>query len=128
MKRVASAAAIAALVVSALGFGANVAQATKIVPIQGKYSKIKLDGICAANGGQSYGAATGGYGCTKGPNTVECSKEGDCKGYIGLEAAPTGLTNVKPGEVLQMSRQPVKPGVTTGAAGKLPAAEATVAP
>ena len=61
--------------------------AAKIVEIQGKYSKIKLDGICAANGGNSYGTADTAYGCTKGNVSVECQKDGSCKGYVFMQAA-----------------------------------------
>ena len=70
-------AAIAALSLPILAVTAGDAAATKIVEIQGKYSKIKLDGICAANGGSSYGTAGGSYGCTKGSNTVECQARHD---------------------------------------------------
>ena len=84
MKSIAVAAATAAptLLIASDSF------ATEIVQIQGKYSKLKLDGICAANGGTSYGS-TSAYGCTKGKNTVECDGKGNCTGYIGLQV-PTG--------------------------------------
>ena len=65
---------------------------------------MKLDGICAANGGTSYGN-TSAYGCTKGKNTVECDGKGNCTGYIGLQV-PTGgkdQTGIA-GAVLQFSQ------------------------
>ena len=110
-------AAIAALSLPILAVTAGDAAATKIVEIQGKYSKIKLDGICAANGGSSYGTASGSYGCTKGSNTVECHNDGSCKGYIGIQAAPAGSRASSPDAVLQQAEQPTKRGTVSGASG-----------
>jgi len=91
MRTIASVGAITALTLSVLAFTMSDALAqTTIVPISGKYSKLKLDGICAREGGTSYGSAeSGGYDCTKGKNTVECDHGGNCTGYIGFEV-PTG--------------------------------------
>ena len=83
-------ATVAALTLSTLAVTAGDAFATKITPLQGKYSKIKLDGICAREGGQSYGTADTAYGCTKGNNTVECNKDGTCTGYNFSRMAPGG--------------------------------------
>jgi hypothetical protein len=103
MKAIAFAATTAALAVCALAFTASDVFATEIVPIQGKYSKVKLDGICSAVGGASYGN-TSAYGCTKGKNTVECDGKGNCTGYIGMQVQPSGKTETGiPGAVLQFS-------------------------
>jgi hypothetical protein len=111
-------AAIAVLGLSAFAFTAGDAFATKIVEIKGKYSKIKLDGICAANGGSSYGSAEGSYGCTKGNVSVECHNDGSCKGYVDLVASPGGSRVwSSPEAVLQQSETPAKRGTTTGATG-----------
>ena len=83
-------AAVTAAGLSTLVLTASDALATRITPIQGKYSKIKLDGICAKEGGSSYGTADTAYGCTKGNNTVECNKDGSCTGYTWLKAGPGG--------------------------------------
>jgi hypothetical protein len=105
MNSIASPATIAALTLCALAFTASgTSAATEIVPIQGKYSKLKLDGICAAVGGQSYGS-TSAYGCAKGKNTVECDGKGTCTGYIGLQVQPGAKdTTGVPGAVLQFSQ------------------------
>lgn len=108
-------AAIAALSLSTLALTAGDAAATKIVEIQGKYSKIKLDGICAANGGNSYGTASGSYGCTKGSNTVECHNDGSCKGYIGIQMPRRNPVAGDPAIVLQQSDAPQMRGTTNGA-------------
>ena len=108
-------AAIAALSLSMLALTAGDAAATQIVEIKGKYSKIKLDGICAANGGNSYGTASGSYGCTKGSNTVECHNDGSCKGYIGKRMPKRNPLAGDPATVLQQSLAPA--GTTNGAAG-----------
>jgi hypothetical protein len=97
VKQITVAAVISALALGALTLVPCDAFASKIVEIAGKYSKIKLDGICSANGGASYGSATTGYGCTKGSNTVECDKSGSCKGYVSEKAA---RRNVGIGDVL----------------------------
>jgi hypothetical protein len=103
MRLLGFAATIAALTVCALAFTASDAFAAEVVPIQGKYSKVKLDGICAANGGQSYGN-TSAYGCTKGKNTVECDGKGNCTGYIGLQVQTGKDTTGILGAVLQFSQ------------------------
>ena len=111
-------AAIAALSLSILAVTTGDAAAAKIVEIQGKYSKIKLDGICAANGGNSYGTAGGTYGCSKGNVSVECQNDGSCKGYIVMQAASHGgRVMIGPDAVLQQAEQPPKRGTTSGAAG-----------
>ena len=110
-------AAIAVLSLSTFAFTAGDAFAAKIVEIQGKYSKIKLDGICAANGGNSYGTAGGTYGCSKGNVSVECQNDGSCKGYIFMQAAQRGMIAADPASVLQQSEAPTKQRTTTGATG-----------
>lgn len=110
-------AAIAALSLSILAVTAVPAFAAKIVEIQGKYSKIKLDGICAANGGNSYGTADTAYGCSKGNVTVECQKDGSCKGYIFMQAAQRNTIMGNPASVLQQSEAPTTRGTMNGAAG-----------
>ncbi len=110
-------AAIAALSLSTLAVTAAPAFAAKIVEIQGKYSKIKLDGICAANGGNSYGTADGTYGCSKGNVTVECQKDGSCKGYIFMQSAQRNTIAGNPASVLQQSEAPTARGTMNGAAG-----------
>jgi hypothetical protein len=109
-------AAIAALSLSTL-MTATPAFAVKVVEIQGKYSKIKLDGICSANGGNSYGTADTAYGCTKGNVSVECQKDGSCKGYVFMQAAQRNTIGGNPGSVLQQSEAPTKQGTMNGAAG-----------
>ena len=99
-------AAIAALSLSTLALTAGDAAAAKIVEIQGKYSKIKLDGICAANGGNSYGSADTAYGCSKGNVTVECQKDGSCKGYVFMQSAQRNTIAGNPASVLQQSEAP----------------------
>lgn len=100
-------AAVAALGLSTVAFTADTASAAKIIPIQGKYSKIKLDGICAANGGSSYGTADTAYGCSKGNVTVECGKDGSCKGYVFMQAAGSGMNTAhNPQAVLQQWQAP----------------------
>jgi hypothetical protein len=81
-------AAVAALTLSTLAATIGDALAAKVVILEGRYTKLKLDGICAANGGNSYGSAGGTYGCSKGNNSVECQNDGRCKGYLGFTAAP----------------------------------------
>ena len=110
-------AVVAALSLSTLAVIAAPAFAAKIVEIQGKYSKIKLDGICAANGGNSYGTAGGTYGCSKGNVTVECNKDGSCKGFIFMQSAQRNTIAGNPASVLQQSEAPTKPGTMNGAAG-----------
>ena len=110
-------AAIAALSLSMFAIAVAPAVAAKVVEIQGKYSKIKLDGICAANGGNSYGTADTAYGCSKGNVTVECQKDGSCKGYIFMKAASGGNHMVNPGAVLQQSDSPQMRGTKSGASG-----------
>jgi hypothetical protein len=111
-------AAIAALSLSTLAFTAGDAFAAKIIPIQGKYSKIKLDGICAANGGSSYGTADTAYGCSKGNVTVECGKDGSCKGYVFMQAAGTGMNTAhNPQAVLQQWQTPTNQGTTNNTIG-----------
>ena len=111
-------AVVAALNLSTLAVTAAPAFAAKIVEIQGKYTKIKLDGICAANGGNSYGTAGGTYGCTKGNVSVECQNDGSCKGYIFMQAASHGgRASGSPDAVLQQSEAPTARGTIGGAAG-----------
>ena len=110
-------AVVAALSLSALAVTAAPAFAAKIVEIQGKYSKIKLDGICSANGGNSYGTADTAYGCSKGNVTVECNKDGSCKGFIFMQSAQRNTIAGNPASVLQQSEAPTKPGTMNGAAG-----------
>lgn len=110
-------ATIAGLSLSILTVTAAPAFAAKIVEIQGKYSKIKLDGICAANGGNSYGTAGGTYGCTKGNVSVECQNDGSCKGYIFMQAAQRNTIAGNPASVLQQSEAPTNRGTMNGAAG-----------
>jgi hypothetical protein len=118
MKTFSFVAAIVALGLSALVVTAGDAAAAKIVEIQGKYTKIKLDGICAANGGNSYGTAGGTYGCTKGNVSVECQNDGSCKGYIFMQAASHGSRAAgTPDAVLQQSEAPTARGTMGGAAG-----------
>ena len=111
-------AAIAALSLSTLALTAGEAAATKVIEIQGKYSKIKLDGICSANGGSSYGTADTAYGCSKGNVTVECQKDGSCKGYIFMKAASGENHMVSPGAVLQQSDAQMR-GTTNAVGGTL---------
>ena len=92
---------LTAVVFNLAAFTASDVFAAEIVPIQAKYSKLKLDGICASVGGKSYGN-TSAYGCTKGKNTVECDGKGSCTGYIGLQAQPGRETGV-PGAVLEFT-------------------------
>jgi len=117
MKTLSFVAAIVALGLSTLVVTADHALAAKIVEIQGKYTKIKLDGICAANGGNSYGTAGGTYGCTKGNVSVECQNDGSCKGYIFMQSAQRNTIAGNPASVLQQSEAPVKRGTINGAAG-----------
>ena len=87
--------AVAALSFATVALATGAAAETKIVNISKKYSKLGLEAICTREGGSSYGVTGGSYGCTKGNNTVECQKDGTCKGYIsGLYApASTGGSN-----------------------------------
>jgi hypothetical protein len=110
-------AAIVALGLSILVVTAGDAVAAKIVEIQGKYTKIKLDGICAANGGNSYGTAGGTYGCTKGNVSVECQNDGSCKGYVFMQSAQRNTIAGNPASVLQQSEAPVKRDTIGGAGG-----------
>jgi hypothetical protein len=112
-------AAIAALSLSTLALTAGEAAATKVIEIQGKYSKIKLDGICSANGGNSYGTADTAYGCSKGNVTVECQKDGSCKGYVFFKAASGGNHMVSPSAVLQQSDAPQMRGTANAVGGTL---------
>ena len=113
MKTCSFIAAIAALSLSTLAVTAAPAFAAKVVEIQGKYSKIKLDGICAANGGNSYGTAGGTYGCTKGNVSVECQNDGSCKGYVFFQTSGKGRTPGNPASVLQQSEAPQTSGGTS---------------
>jgi len=110
-------AVVAALSLSILAVTAAPALAAKIVEIQGKYTKIKLDGICAANGGNSYGTADTAYGCSKGNVTVECNKDGSCKGYVFMQSAQRNTIAGNPASVLQQSEAPTARGTMNGAAG-----------
>jgi hypothetical protein len=116
MKTLSFVAAIVVLGLSTLVVTADDALAAKIVEIQGKYTKIKLDGICAANGGNSYGTAGGTYGCTKGNVSVECQNDGSCKGYVFMQSAQRNTIAGNPASVLQQSEEPVKRGTMGGAA------------
>src|SRR5687767_2443925 len=109
--------AAAALSLSTLALTAGDAFAAKIVPIQGKYSKIRLDGICAANGGNSYGTADTAYGCSKGNVTVECNKDGSCKGFVFMQSSQRNSIAGNPASVLQQSEAPTARGTMNGAAG-----------
>ena len=117
MKTLSFVAAIVALGLSTLVVTADHALAAKIVEIQGKYTKIKLDGICAANGGNSYGTAGGTYGCTKGNVSVECQNDGSCKGYIFMQSSQRNTIAGNPASVLQQSEAPTARGTMGGAAG-----------
>ena len=117
MKTLSFVAAIVALGLSTLVVTADHALAAKIVEIQGKYTKIKLDGICAANGGNSYGTAGGTYGCTKGNVSVECQNDGSCKGYIFMQSAQRNAITGNPASVLQQSEEPTKRGTIGGVTG-----------
>ena len=110
-------AVVAALSLSILAVTAAPAFAAKIVEIQGKYTKIKLDGICAANGGNSYDTADTAYGCSKGNVTVECNKDGSCKGYVFMQSAQRNTIAGNPASVLQQSEAPTARGTMNGAAG-----------
>jgi hypothetical protein len=114
-------AAVAAFGVSTLAFTAGDAFAAKIIPIQGKYSKIKLDGICAANGGNSYGTADTAYGCSKGNVTVECNKDGSCTGYVFMLTTGAGNHVARNPEALlmQQSQSPAARDVTGASTGVL---------
>ena len=117
MKTLSFVAAIVVLGLSTLVVTADHAFAAKIVEIQGKYTKIKLDGICAANGGNSYGTAGGTYGCTKGNVSVECQNDGSCKGYIFMQSSQRNTIMGNPASVLQQSEVPTARGTMGGAAG-----------
>jgi len=125
MKRFSFIAAIAALSLGSVAIATEAAAEAKIVNISKKYSKIQLDTVCAKEGGSSYGTADTAYGCTKGKNTVECNKDGSCKGYMWMQAAsgaPTANHPTKnwPGSaelVLQMPPVPARPGMASGAGG-----------
>src|SRR5687767_5107667 len=117
MKTRYSIAAIVALSLPILAVTAGDAAAAKIVEIQGKYTKIKLDGICAANGGNSYGTAGGTYGCTKGNVSLECQNDGSCKGYIFMQSAQRNTIAGNPASVLQQSEEPTKRGTIGGVTG-----------
>jgi hypothetical protein len=111
-------AAIAAPSLSTLAYTAGDAFAAKIIPIQGKYSKIKLDGICAANGGSSYGTADTAYGCTKGNVTVECGKDGSCNGYVFMQPVGMGMNTAhNPQAVLQQWLMPTNQGTVNDMIG-----------
>lgn len=98
--------AVAALSLPILSLTAGDALAQKIVPIQGKYSKIKLDGICAANGGQSYGTADTAYGCTKGSNTVECNTEAARAMSVWQRQPAAGGSGAAPNRCCSRRRRP----------------------
>ena len=117
MKTFSFVAAIVALGLLTMVVTADHALAAKIVEIQGKYTKIKLDGICAANGGNSYGTAGGTYGCTKGNVSVECQNDGSCKGYIFMQSSQRNTIVGNPASVLQQSEAPTARGTMGGAAG-----------
>ncbi|HEV8389820.1 MAG TPA: hypothetical protein VGQ35_08250 [Dongiaceae bacterium] len=106
-------AAIAALSLAALA----VTFAATIVPIQGRYSKTGLDGICAVAGGKSYGSTNKAYGCSKGTVTVECRKDGACTGYVYFQIVADGPMTSDPAALLQHSSNPKR--VTTSAGDEL---------
>jgi hypothetical protein len=84
----------------------EVAAAPKAIPMMNRYSKLKLDGICAANGGTSYGTSSGFYGCSgKNGNSVECDKNGNCTGYVNLQSA-NAPANITPESVLAQTQSP----------------------
>lgn len=113
---------IAAITVLSLGAAVIVtpaaAQAT-IVNISEAYSKSRLEAVCAQEGGNAWGGAGGAYGCTKGNNTVACTKTGSCKGFMWLQPrAVAGANHAairnwsgSAALVLQMPSTPAKSGL-----------------
>ena len=105
-------AAVAALGISTVALTADPAFATKFTPLQGKYTKDQLDATCKKVGGTSYGDENA-YGCTKGQNSVECTKGGTC--YAVTPVATQNPVTGNPTAVLQQSQAPVhQQGVNTG--------------
>jgi hypothetical protein len=102
----------------ALATGGAIAE-QKVVNISKKYSKLQLEAICTREGGAFYGNAEGSYGCTKGPNTVECHNDGSCKGYTPAIYVLGGGTNDgnSAEAVLQQSPGSAKQGTKTGTTG-----------
>lgn len=90
---------------------------TVTVPIQGGHSRVDLEGICDAVGGKSYGAAGKAYGCSKGTVTVECLRDGSCKGYVYFRIASARPNAGDPAALLQRRSAPGP--VTIRAAGDM---------
>jgi hypothetical protein len=102
--------------IAALSLAALVATfATTTVAIQGSHSRVDLAGICDASGGRFYGSAGKAYGCSKGTVTVECLRDGACKGYVYFRMAFAPRNTSDPATLLQHRTAP-RP-VTIGAAG-----------
>ena len=112
--------AVAALSLAAIALATDAVAEQKVVTIGKKYSKLQLEAICTREGGAFYGSAGGSYGCTKGPNTVECHNDGSCKGYTpAIHVSGGGGTNGgnSAEAVLQQSPVPAKQGTKTGSTG-----------
>ncbi len=110
----------AALSLAAIALATSAVAEQKVVNIGKKYSKLQLEAICTREGGAFYGNAAGSYGCTKGPNTVECHNDGSCKGYTPAKyASGGGGTNGgnSAEAVLQQSPVPAKQGTKNGTTG-----------
>ncbi|MEZ5832054.1 MAG: hypothetical protein R3D05_12825 [Dongiaceae bacterium] len=103
--------AIAALSLAALA----VIFAADTVPIQGNYSKSRLDDICADAGGKSYGDGDKAYGCSRENVTVECWRDGSCKGYVYFQIAASRSRIADPAALLMQS--PTAKEVATSAPG-----------
>jgi hypothetical protein len=88
---------VVVLAVVMLGFLVDNA-AGETVNLSGKHSKASIDKTCASEGGESYTAAGGGYGCMKGDNTVACKKDGTCQGFCSncgaREVGKTSMTDI----------------------------------
>ena len=111
---------LAALSSATMALATHAFAEQKVVNIGKKYSKLQLEGICTREGGAFYGNAGGSYGCTKGPNTVECHNDGSCKGYLpAIYVSAGGGTNGgnSAESVLEQASAPDKQGAKSGTTG-----------
>jgi len=82
--------AVAVLLFAPVALATGAAADYTIVPLAKKYSSSQLETICAREGGSSYRAARGTYGCTNGGNGVECQNDGACKAFLKTPFALVG--------------------------------------
>ena len=81
---------LASVALAAGTFIGGAAADSTTIPLGKAYSSGELAAICSRDGGQSYRAARGTYGCILGSNVVECWNDGSCRGSTTTPLAVAG--------------------------------------